>query len=681
MNYKPVVTWNQSNGSAGKARVETVLDKDNILLPLWTQDLLLFSSSKDSPGDGFKPSWEEEKKDAKNPENKDNEVLSTEEPIVSQEKDLNVNNTKNINTVSLTSNAARIKDNAVDKDIVYGSRSDIGGLSYGKRAIGTKWIYKNKKDEKGIVVRNMERLVTQGYTQEEGIDYDEVFAPVARIEAIKLFLAYASFKDFVIEEEVYVCKPLRFEDPEFPNIVYKVEKALYGLHQALRACTPMEPSKPLLKDENVKDVDVHLYRSMIRSLMYLTSLRPDIMFAQFWATAKVNTVNGEEHIQALVDNKKVIIIETSVRSDLQLEDDEEVVADDAVYEAIYVSVERVATTATGVDAEQDRGIISKIQFTETLNETSSIRNSSGSGPRRQETIRDAAAQTRIIDNLDADEGVTLVDETQGRNDQDMFNTYVLDDGEVVAEKEVSTAYPVTTTGEVVTTAGVEVSTAATTPIIFMDDITLAKALASLKSEKPMVKESSVPVSAASNSPKLKNKSFEEVQKAFDNTMSWINSFVPIDKEDMYDSWKSRMELYMLNRQHGRMILESVKNDPLLWPTVEEDGVTRLKKYSELSAAEAIQANCDSYHQHQFQPQASTYQSSPYTTQYHPPQYASQAPSSSNLSISYPPNDIQSSINHNVYMASSSIPQMEYAPTVHQQSKFSSPKTRLVFLFF
>ncbi|GJY52359.1 putative ribonuclease H-like domain-containing protein [Tanacetum coccineum] len=122
-------------------------------------------------------------------------------------------------------------------------------LPYGKRAIGTKWVYRNKKDERGIVIRNKARLVAQGYTQEEGIDYDEVFAPVARIEAIRLFLAYASFKDFVvyqmdmksaflygkIEEEVYVCQPPGFEDPEFPDKVYKVEKALYGLHQAPRA--------------------------------------------------------------------------------------------------------------------------------------------------------------------------------------------------------------------------------------------------------------------------------------------------------------------------------------------------------------------------------------------------------------------------------------------------------------
>ncbi|GJY84047.1 putative ribonuclease H-like domain-containing protein [Tanacetum coccineum] len=122
-------------------------------------------------------------------------------------------------------------------------------LPNGKRAIGTKWVYRNKKDERGIVIKNKARLVAQGYTQEEGIDYDEVFAPIARIEAIRLFLAYASFKDFVvyqmdvksaflygkIEEEVYVCQPPGFEDPDFPDRVYKVEKALYGLHQAPRA--------------------------------------------------------------------------------------------------------------------------------------------------------------------------------------------------------------------------------------------------------------------------------------------------------------------------------------------------------------------------------------------------------------------------------------------------------------
>nr|GEY60827.1 hypothetical protein [Tanacetum cinerariifolium] len=115
---------------------------------------------------------------------------------------------------------------------------------------------------------------------------------------------------------------------------------------------------------------------------------------------------------------------------------------------------------------------------------------------------DASKLGRIINNLDVNEGVTLVDETQGKNDQHMFNTAVLNDKEVVAEKEVGTADPGTTAGEVVTTAGVEVSVTATTPTISMDDIRLAKSLAALKSAKPIVKEPSVPVSAASTSPKV-----------------------------------------------------------------------------------------------------------------------------------------------------------------------------------
>nr|GEU68728.1 hypothetical protein [Tanacetum cinerariifolium] len=122
-------------------------------------------------------------------------------------------------------------------------------LPYGKTTIGIKWVYRNKKDKRGIVIRNKARLVAQGHTQEEGIDYEEVFAPVARIEAIRVFLAYASFMGFLvyqidvksvflygtIEEEVYVCQPLGFEDLDHPDKVYKVVKALYGLHQAPRA--------------------------------------------------------------------------------------------------------------------------------------------------------------------------------------------------------------------------------------------------------------------------------------------------------------------------------------------------------------------------------------------------------------------------------------------------------------
>ncbi|GJU71104.1 putative ribonuclease H-like domain-containing protein [Tanacetum coccineum] len=450
MNYEPVVARNQSNGiagtkaceNAGKAKVETVPGKDYILLSLLTQDPPFSSSLKDSPDAGFKPSREEEKKDAKHRENEDSEVPNTEELRVNQEQNESVNSTNNINTISSTVNTVSIEDNAIDKNIVYGCVDDpnmpnleeivysdddedvdaeadmtnldthilvsptsttrihkdhpleqiIGDihsapqtkrmtksvtdhgifslvqqrinhkdfqnclfacflsqaepkkviqalkdpnwieamqeellqfklqqvwtlvdLPYGKRAIGTKWVYKNKKDERGIVIRNK-----------------------ARIEAIRLFLAYALFKVFVvyqmdvksaflygkIEEEVYVCQPLGFEDPEFPDRVYKVEKALYGLHQAPRACqdkyvdeilkkfgfltvktasTPMETSKPLMKDENAEDVDVHLYRSMIGSLMSLTSSRPDIMFAvcacaRFQVTPKVSHLYAVKRI-------------------------------------------------------------------------------------------------------------------------------------------------------------------------------------------------------------------------------------------------------------------------------------------------------------------------------------------------------------------------------------------------
>nr|GEV23227.1 hypothetical protein [Tanacetum cinerariifolium] len=212
----------------------------------------------------------------------------------------------------------------------------------GVRPIGTKWVLKNKRDEKGIVIKNKARLVAQRQTQKEGIDYDEVFAPVARIEAIRFFLAYASFMGFTvyqmdvksaflygtIDEEVYVMQPSGFQDLDFPAKVYKVEKAMYELHQAPRAQygtlskylltngfqkvlqkedgiflsqdkyvgdilkkfryldirssnTPMDKENPWGKDGTGKDVDLHLYRSMIGSLMYLTASRPDIMFAVY----------------------------------------------------------------------------------------------------------------------------------------------------------------------------------------------------------------------------------------------------------------------------------------------------------------------------------------------------------------------------------------------------------------
>ncbi|GJU55861.1 putative ribonuclease H-like domain-containing protein [Tanacetum coccineum] len=270
-------------------------------------------------------------------------------------------------------------------------------LPKGHRAIGTKWIFMNKKDERGIVIRNKARLVAQGHIQEEGIDYDEDFAPVARIKAIRLFLAYSSFMGFMvyqmdvksaflygqIEEEVYVCQPPGFKDPNHPDKVYKVVKALYGLHQAPRAwyetlanyllgngfhrgkidqtlfikkqkgdillvqiyvddiifgstkeelwlqvkqkkdgifisqdkyvdeilrkfnysdvkfaSTPVDLEKPLVIDGDGTDFDEHLYRSMIGSLMYLTSSMPDVMFA-VCACARFQVTPKTSHLLAV----------------------------------------------------------------------------------------------------------------------------------------------------------------------------------------------------------------------------------------------------------------------------------------------------------------------------------------------------------------------------------------------
>ncbi|GKD25123.1 putative ribonuclease H-like domain-containing protein [Tanacetum coccineum] len=409
MNYKPVVTMNQTNGNAGtkenidagQAGKKIVPDQEYILLPLLTSIPSLSKSSKNSSDARFKPSGEEEKIDSKHLKNKDSEVPNTEEPIIHQDQDANVNSTNNINIVCLTVNAADIKNNVVDENIVYGciddpsmtnleeivysgddkevgAEADMNNLAttvpvspiptirvhkdhpleqiigdihsapqtrrmtkketehvepkkviqaltdpswieaihdellkfksqkvwtlvdlpYGKRAIGTKWVYRNKKDDRGIVVRNKARLMD-----------------------VKSAFLYGT-----IEEEVYVCQPPGFEDPEFPNKVYKVEKALYGLHQAPRAwtkmisydaqdipdefyggthfllrvaaITPMETNKALLKDEEAANVDVYLYISMIRSLMYLTTSRPDIMFT-VCSCSRFQVIPKTSHLHAM----------------------------------------------------------------------------------------------------------------------------------------------------------------------------------------------------------------------------------------------------------------------------------------------------------------------------------------------------------------------------------------------
>nr|GEX17390.1 retrovirus-related Pol polyprotein from transposon TNT 1-94 [Tanacetum cinerariifolium] len=181
-----------------------------------------------------------------------------------------------------------------------------------------KWLFKNKHDKEQTVIRNKSRLVLRGYRQEEGINFEESFALVARMEAIRIFLAYAAHKSFSVfqmdmktaflhgslKEDVYVCQPEGFINADYPSHVYKLKKALYGLKQAPRACifinqskyvleilkkygmescdpvgTPMEIKDKLDLDQNGTPVDGTKYHSMIGALMYLTSSRLDIVHA------------------------------------------------------------------------------------------------------------------------------------------------------------------------------------------------------------------------------------------------------------------------------------------------------------------------------------------------------------------------------------------------------------------
>ncbi|GJT75240.1 putative ribonuclease H-like domain-containing protein [Tanacetum coccineum] len=430
MNYVQFVAGNQTNGIAGtrdnivigQAEKKTYPEQEYILIPFYTTDPLI-SQDKDREDDQasrseFKRLLQQEKQTVH--PNSTNSINTVSTPVNvpnvfsiddtgifgNAYDDKDVGTEADLNNLETIMNVSPIPTTRIDKDHL--KDQIIGDLNL---AIQTRrmtkisdehaMVFRNKKDERGIIIRNKARLVAQGYTQEKGVDYDEVFAPVARIEAIRLFLAYASFMGFImyqmdvksaflygtIEEEVYVCQPPGFEDPQFPDKVYKVEKALYDLHQAPRAwcetfstyliehgfrrgtidktlfikkdkgdillvqvydddiifgsikkslcnefeglmhkrfqmstmgeltfflglqvqqkedgifisqdkyvaeilkkfdfatmktaSTHMEPNKALVKDEEADSVDVHLYRSMIGSLMYLTASRPDITF-------------------------------------------------------------------------------------------------------------------------------------------------------------------------------------------------------------------------------------------------------------------------------------------------------------------------------------------------------------------------------------------------------------------
>ncbi|GJS56276.1 ribonuclease H-like domain-containing protein [Tanacetum coccineum] len=250
MNYKPVVTGNQTNGNAGtKENIDVsqdgkkiVLDQKYILLPLLTSDPSLSKRSKDSPDAGFKPSGEEEKMDSEHLENENSEVPNTEEPRVNQEHDANVNNTNNINTIVYS-----------DDDEEVGVEADMNNLATTMPVspIPTTRVHKDHPFEQIIgdihsapQTRRMKKNVTEHKVE-----------PQKQTQADRSKSWIEAMQD------------------EFSNSLNCEKK--FDFATVKTASTPMETNKALLKDEEAADVDVHLYRSIIRSLMYLTASRPD----------------------------------------------------------------------------------------------------------------------------------------------------------------------------------------------------------------------------------------------------------------------------------------------------------------------------------------------------------------------------------------------------------------------
>nr|GEV58263.1 hypothetical protein [Tanacetum cinerariifolium] len=241
--------------------------------------------------------------------------------------------------------------------------------------------------------------------------------------------------------------------------------------------TPIETNKALLKDEEGKEVDVYLNRLMIGSLMYLTASRPDIMFviyACLWVTAKMKNVNGGAQIQALVDKMKVIITEASIRSNLSKIPNREGVPitsnDPLPSEAKSAQVKEISSLKKRVKKlEQKRKL--RTSVLKILRNVISARRLEPSTKASLGDQEDASKQERMLDNIDQDVEITLVDDTQGkRNEEDIFGVNDLNGDQVivdvtagenveqsakVAKKEVSTADLVTTVGEVVTTTGIK----------------------------------------------------------------------------------------------------------------------------------------------------------------------------------------------------------------------------------
>nr|GEV43662.1 retrovirus-related Pol polyprotein from transposon TNT 1-94 [Tanacetum cinerariifolium] len=404
--FRPVTAENKANKTAGpKEATNSTGTQDNLdvenskieadhaqeyyVRPLWSSYTSTIKSSKVKNGDEKLNEDTDSKANEKPVDQEDQDFLEELKRVARASSTNYVNTARTpVNAASTPLNTASTSTNQDDSQIpslediyevlrdgIFTSASDDDeGVVADFTNLETtmtvsNWdkigFFRNKKDERGGVVRNKARLVSQGLRQEGGIDYDEVFAPVARIEAIEIFLAFASYMGFIIyqmdvksallygkiDEEVYVSQPPGFIDSKFPNKVYKVVKAMYGLHQAPRAwyatlstfllqsgyrrgfidktlfikkdkkdimldkyvaeilkkfnflsvktaSTPIETKKPLVKDEEAVDVDVHLYRSMIGSLMYLTASRHDIIYL-VCACSRFQVTPKTSHLQAM----------------------------------------------------------------------------------------------------------------------------------------------------------------------------------------------------------------------------------------------------------------------------------------------------------------------------------------------------------------------------------------------
>nr|GEY85549.1 hypothetical protein [Tanacetum cinerariifolium] len=218
-------------------------------------------------------------------------------------------------------------------------------LPHGKRAIGTKWVYKNKKDERGIVVKNKARLVAQGHTQEEGINYEEVFAPVARIKAIRLFLAYASFMGFMGKPHLrlWYTKDSPFDlvaysDSDYAGASLDRKSTTEGCQflgckliswqckkQTIVATSSTEAeyvaaasccAQVLWIQNQMLDYGYIEYALTVNPTIYVSCIK------QFCNTVAVKQSNDVTRLQALVDKKKVVVTEAAIRNALCLEDAE-----------------------------------------------------------------------------------------------------------------------------------------------------------------------------------------------------------------------------------------------------------------------------------------------------------------------------------------------------------------------